>query len=93
MLIDNSAPARITDDDVRAWATGRRFFVSSPMADTSEERASVARTLREAGAEAVLFEDLGGRDDDARRAYLDQLAKSYCCLCILRDRYGPRASA
>jgi len=45
-------------------------------------RAQVTAALRDAGFTLTVFEDLGGRDEDAERAYLDGVARS--------DIYGGR---
>lgn len=36
----------------------------------------------------MLFEDLGGRDDDAQTAYLEGVARSDIYLGLVADRYG-----
>jgi len=51
-------------------------------------RAAVVAALREAGFSTVAFEDLGGRDEDAARAYLDGVARSDLYVGIVADRYG-----
>lgn len=64
------------------------MFVSSEMRDLSEYRRVLADRLREAGYTVVLFEDLGGRDEDAAQAYLSGVAQSDIYLGIVADRYG-----
>jgi len=58
------------------------------MRELSSLRADVARTLRSAGITVVAFEDLGGRDEDSARAYLDGVARSDIYVGIVGDRYG-----
>jgi hypothetical protein len=58
------------------------------MGELKEERRSVAGALRAMGLSVVMFEDLGGRDDDPETAYLDGVARSDIYLGIIADRYG-----
>jgi hypothetical protein len=51
-------------------------------------RLEVASALRAAGFSVVVFEDLGGRDEDAERAYLDGVARSDIYIGVVADRYG-----
>jgi hypothetical protein len=73
---------------LRVWARGHTVFVSSEMRDLKEERRSIADALRAIGLNVVMFEDLGGRDDDPETAYLDGVARSDIYLAIIADRYG-----
>ena len=66
----------MSDDALRAWASTRLAFVSSEMQALRRERRAVADALRKLGLDVVMFEDLGGRDDDAQTAYLDGVARS-----------------
>jgi hypothetical protein len=68
----------------------QRVFVSSAMADTSQERAAVARVVAELGATPVWFEEFGGRDADAEEAYLAEVDSSTIYAAILKERYGKR---
>lgn len=86
--IDRSAPAPLADDELRAWASGQRGFISSVMAGMGDERAAALSALEELGVEPVLFERLGGRDDDAQSAYLDGVRSSDLYIGILGARYG-----
>jgi hypothetical protein len=63
-------------------------FLSSEMRQLADVRRTVASALREAGFSVVLFEDLGGRDEDAERAYLDGVARSDIYVGVVADRYG-----
>jgi len=82
-----SATRRLVADDFRRWAETRTVFLSSEMRGLSSLRAQVAGALRDAGF-SVVFEDLGGRDEDAERAYLDGVARADIYVGILADRYG-----
>lgn len=89
-VVDRGAmSARPTDDDVRAWARDRRIFVSSVMSEFRDERMALSSAIEEQiGAESVLFERLGGRDEGAQRAYLEGVGRSDVCVGIVGDRYG-----
>ncbi|WP_445152217.1 DUF4062 domain-containing protein [Baekduia sp. Peel2402] len=94
MIIDNaSATRRLGAEDFRRWAETRTVFLSSEMRDLGPLRARVADALRDAGFSVVVFEDLGGRDEDAERAYLDGVARSDIYIGILADRYGTMLSS
>lgn len=58
------------------------------MRELGPRRVVVADSLRDAGLSVVMFEDLGGRDEDAERAYLDGIARSNIYAGIIGDRYG-----
>jgi hypothetical protein len=89
LIIDTtSATRRLGAEDFRRWAETRTVFLSSEMRDLGPLRARVAEALRDAGFSVVVFEDLGGRDEDAERAYLDGVARSDIYVGILADRYG-----
>ncbi len=60
------------------------------MVDLKPERAAVATAIDSAGAEPVLFERFGGRDDEPERAYLSEVHRSTIYLAILGDRYVKR---
>jgi hypothetical protein len=83
-----AAAARLSETDLRAWAQGQRVFISSVMAELSHERAAVAKAISEFGADAVWFEDFGGRDDDAQIAYLGEVRTCSVYLGILDHTYG-----
>jgi hypothetical protein len=89
LIVDTaSASRRIVADDFRRWAESRTIFLSSEMRELNSLRARVAGALRNAGFSVVTFEDLGGRDEDAERAYLDGVARSDIYVGVLADRYG-----
>lgn len=58
------------------------------MADTHEERGAAAEAVRGRGGRPVLFEEFGGRDDDAEAAYLGEVERSDVYLGILRAAFG-----
>ena len=89
LIVDTaSASRRIVADDFLRWAESRTIFLSSEMRELNSLRARVAGALRNAGFSVVTFEDLGGRDEDAERAYLDGVARSDIYVGVLADRYG-----
>jgi len=79
---------RLGADEFARWAEGRTVFLSSEMRDLGELRRIVAHALRDVGFSVVMFEDLGGRDENAERAYLDGVARSDIYVGIVSDRYG-----
>lgn len=83
-----SAVRRLGADDFERWAASRTVFLSSEMRDLGELRRIVADALRDAGFSVVMFEDLGGRDENAERAYLDGVARSDIYVGVVADRYG-----
>jgi hypothetical protein len=89
LIVDTASSARRLDpEEFRRWAQTRTLFISSEMRELTDVRAGAAAALREAGFAVVLFEDLGGRDEDAQRAYLDGVARSDIYIGLLADRYG-----
>jgi hypothetical protein len=93
LIVDHGPPVPLTDADVRIWATNQRVFVSSVMAGMERERVAVAEAVESLGAAAVLFERLGGRDDDAETAFLDGVRSSEVYVGILGERYGRRGAS
>jgi hypothetical protein len=88
LIVDTaSATRRLAAEDFRRWAETRTIFLSSEMRDLSQLRVQLGSALRDAGFSVIVFEDLGGRDEDAERAYLD-VARSDIYVGILADRYG-----
>jgi hypothetical protein len=83
-----SAAETLPEEEVRAWAREQRVFISSVMQELKDERAEVARRIEALGAEAVLFERFGGRDDPPEQAYLHEVASSTIYLGILGRSYG-----
>jgi hypothetical protein len=89
ILVDTaSAVRRLERDAFARWAATRTVFLSSEMRELGELRRTVARALRDAGFSVVVFEDLGGRDEDAEHAYLDGVARSDIYVGVVADRYG-----
>jgi hypothetical protein len=89
LIVDTAAALRRLGPDALArWAATRTLFLSSEMRQLGELRRVVADALREAGFSVVVFEDLGGRDEDAERAYLDGVARSDIYVGVVADRYG-----
>jgi hypothetical protein len=89
LLVDtSSASRRLAPEEFGRWASTRAVFISSEMRELGNLRARVAEALRAAGFSVVMFEDLGGRDEDAERAYLDGVARSDIYVGVLADRYG-----
>ncbi len=69
LLVDTaSATRRLGPEEFARWAATRTVFISSEMRDLGELRRVLAATLRNAGFSVVMFEELGGRDEDAERA-------------------------
>lgn len=89
LLIDTSQRAApLNGADLRAWASQRTVFISSEMRALGPERRALAEALRATGLDVVLFEDLGGRDDDAEVAYLEGVSRSDLYVGLVGDRYG-----
>lgn len=91
LIVDGSAASEpLAEAEFRSWAREQRVFVSSVMEELREERRAVAERIDTTGAEPVLFERFGGREDDAEQAYLHEVATSSIYLGILGGRYGRR---
>jgi hypothetical protein len=89
LIVDTaSAARRLGAADFQRWAETRTIFLSSEMRDLCALRGRVAGALRDAGFLVVVFEDLGGRDENAERAYLDGVGRSDVYVGVLADRYG-----
>ena len=89
LIVDRSQGSGPPDaEGLRAWAAGRTAFVSSEMRQLATQRRAVADALASLGMRVVMFEDLGGRDDDAETAYLDGVARSDIYVGIVGDRDG-----
>lgn len=89
LKVDVSAAARPpTTEEIAAWAHDQRVFISSSMAELRAERKAAAALIRGLGAEPVWFEELGGRDDDAVRAYLSEVRSSTIYLGLIGREYG-----
>lgn len=91
LLIDQrSASLPAAGEDVRAWASGRRVFVSSLITDMPDERSAVRAAIDSVGATAVMFEDLGAQDISAKQAYLSGVRSSEVYVGMWGLRYGAR---
>lgn len=91
LLIDQrSASLPAADHDVRAWASGRRVFVSSLITDMPDERAVARAAIEAVGATPVMFEELGAQDVSAEQAYLAGVRSSDVYVGMWGARYGVR---
>lgn len=91
LLVDQrSANLAASDRDIRAWASGRRVFVSSLITDLPAERQATRAAIESVGATPVMFEDLGPQDVSADQAYLAGVRSSDVYVGIWGPRYGVR---
>jgi hypothetical protein len=91
LLVDQrSASLSSSEQDVRAWASGRRVFVSSLITDMPAERSAVRAAIETIGATPVMFEDLGPQDVNAEQAYLSGVRSSEIYVSMWGPRYGVR---
>jgi Domain of unknown function (DUF4062) len=89
VLVDRASAAAVPPDaDIRDFLSTERVFISSAMATLKEERAAVANAIKQLGAEAIWFEQFGGREADPEAAYLDEVRSSTIYVGILGARYG-----
>lgn len=88
ILIDESSAEPLPEAEIRAWARDQRAFISSVMQGMVAERSCVAAAIEDLGAQAVWFEQFGGRDDDPESAYLAEVASSDVYIGLLGERYG-----
>ncbi len=88
ITVDRSPPEPLTTAELRAWVSEQTVFVSSVMATMTAEREAVRGAVEDLGGRVLLFERLGGRDDDAQTAYLIGVRSSDIYVGILGDRYG-----
>lgn len=89
LILDTACAARrLTGESLRAWAEQHSVFISSEMQQLGDLRRHLADGLRELGLRMVMFEDLGGRDEDPEIAYLAGVDQSDIYLGIVADRYG-----
>jgi hypothetical protein len=94
LIIDiASTGSRLSGDDVRYWAQEHTAFISSVMGELDAERQAVSRALRDLGMNVVMFEDLGGRDEDPHSAYLAGVGQSDIYIGIIADEYGTMLSS
>jgi hypothetical protein len=69
LLVDfGSSARRLSPEAFASWASEKTVFISSEMRELGDLRQTVASALRKDGLNVVMFEDLGGRDEDAERA-------------------------
>jgi hypothetical protein len=91
LLVDQrSASLAASEQDVRAWASGRRVFVSSLITDMPAERSAARTAIETIGATPVMFEDLGPQDVSAEQAYLAGVRSSDVYVGMWGRRYGVR---
>jgi hypothetical protein len=88
LAIDRSAAIQPDAADVTAWLSDQHVFVSSVIEGMAEFRSAAADAIEASGAQSVLFERFGGRDDDAENAYLSELGRCTVYVGILAERYG-----
>jgi hypothetical protein len=89
LTIDLAAANRqLSDDEMQLWASTHSVFVSSVMGELAAERRALAEALQAAGLTVRWFEEFGGRDDGAERAYLAEVAGSDIYVGVLADEYG-----
>ena len=91
LLVDQrSASLAASQQDVRAWASGRRVFVSSLITDMPAERSAARTAIETVGATPIMFEDLGPQDVSAEQAYLAGVRSSDVYVGMGGRRYGVR---
>ena len=89
LKIDRAGAAEVPlSPALQEWGSEKRVFISSVMSELPDERREAANAIRAMGARAVMFEDFGGRDQDAEEAYLGEVESSDIYLGILGKRYG-----
>jgi phosphotransferase system HPr-like phosphotransfer protein len=94
LLIDEqSASITLDDQAVRSWGGRQRVFVSSLIVDLPAEREAARLAIEAVGATPVMFEDLGGQDISAQKAYLAGLRSSSVYIGIFGSRYGIRLAS
>lgn len=89
LIVDTaSVSRRLRNDELGDWARMKTVFVSSEMQQLGPLRRQLTERLTEVGFTVLLFEDLGGRDENAEEAYLDGVRRSDIYLGVVGDRYG-----
>lgn len=88
LIVDRSPPQPLTATEFEAWVSDQTVFVSSVIDGMSSERDAARRAIEDLGGRAMLFEYMGGRDDDAQTAYLAGVRSSDIYVGILGQRYG-----
>lgn len=81
-------PEPLTTNELRVWMSEQTVFVSSVMAGMTLERGAACTVVERMGGRVLMFEGLGGRDDDAETAYLAGVQSSDVYIGILGERYG-----
>lgn len=92
LLVDQRSASFLaaSEQDVRAWASGRRVFVSSLITDMPAERSAARTAIETVGATPIMFEDLGPQDVSAEQAYLAGVRSSDVYVGMWGRRYGVR---
>jgi hypothetical protein len=93
IIVEVSTTVPPSEEELRAALGEWRVFISSVIGGMEEERGAVVRSVESVGALPVYFENFGGRDDDAERAYLSEVARSDVLVGILGERYGKPLSS
>ena len=88
VTVDRSPPEPLTPTELRSWMSEQTVFVSSVMTGMAAEREAARDAVESLGGKVLMFERLGGRDDDARTAYLTGVQLSDTYVGILGARYG-----
>ena len=88
ITVDRSSPEPLTTAELQAWMSEHPVFVSSVMAGMTAEREAARDVVEGIGGKVLLFERLGGRDDEAEIAYLTGVRSSDIYVGILGERYG-----
>lgn len=89
LIIDTASTSTpLSEEEFRAWAATQTVFLSSEMGELGDLRQMLSRRLQAAGFNVVMFEDLGGRDENAIRAYTEGVARSTIYIGVIADRYG-----
>lgn len=86
--VDLSPPEPLTSTELNSWMSEQTVFVSSVMTEMTSERVAARNAVESLGGKVVMFEHLGGRDDDAQKAYLSGVRSSDIYVGILGARYG-----
>ena len=66
--MDRSPPEPLTTAELRSWVSEQTVFVSSVMTEMTAEREAARDAVESLGGRLLMFERLGGRDDDAQTA-------------------------
>lgn len=91
ITVDRSPPEPLSTADLRDWMAEQTVFVSSVMANMDAEREAVRSSVERVGGRVMMFEQMGGRDDDAETAFLTGVRSSDIYVGLLGERYGKPA--